>query len=113
MTSEMYAYVGCYTTSDRAGHGSGISVFRVAPESGAWTQGSELPGLTNPSFLALTPRQQFLYCVHGGRGQGVSSFAVDPDDGALTYLNTQPSGGTNPVHLSITPSGRWLAVANS
>jgi len=108
----MYAYVGCYTTSDRAGHGRGISVFRVDPESGAWAPVHMLAGITNPSFLALEPRQRFLYCVHGGSGQEVSSFAVDPRGGALTYLNTQPSGGTNPVHLSIHPSGLCLVVAN-
>jgi 6-phosphogluconolactonase (cycloisomerase 2 family) len=68
--------------------------------------------VTNPSFLAVDPQQRFLYCVHGGSGQGVSAFAISPSDGALTYLNTQPSGGTNPVHLSIHPTGSWMVVAN-
>src|SRR6266567_897203 len=107
----MYAYVGCYTTADRNGRGSGISTFRMDTASGAWEQLCVLEGITNPSFLALDPRERFLYCVHGGSGEGVSSFAV-ASDGALTYLNTQPSGGTNPVHLSIHPNGSCLVVAN-
>jgi 6-phosphogluconolactonase (cycloisomerase 2 family) len=82
------------------------------PATGVWEQSHVLTGITNPSFLALDPRQRFLYCVHGGSGEGVSSFAISAGSGALSYLNTQPSGGTNPVHLSIHPSGRCLVVAN-
>src|SRR5712664_4190120 len=108
----MYAFVGCYTTADRNGHGSGISTYRMDPATGAWEHLNTLEGITNPSFLALHQNQRFLYCVHGGSGQGISTFALSPVSGALTYLNTQPSGGTNPVHLSIHPSGTYLVVAN-
>ena len=108
----MFAYVGCYTTADRNGHGTGISTYRMDAATGAWEHQNVLEGMTNPSFLAIDPRQRFLYCVHGGSGQGVSSFAIAPSSGALTYLNTQPSGGTNPVHLSIHPGGTWTVVAN-
>src|SRR6266851_1825720 len=108
----MYAFVGCYTTADRNGHGTGISTYRMDPAAGVWEHLITIEGITNPSFLAIHPNQRILYCVHGGSGQGVSSFAISPGDGALTYLNTQPSGGTNPVHLSVHPSGNWLVVAN-
>src|SRR5258708_1153643 len=108
----MFAFVGCYTTADRDGHGSGINTYRVDAATGAWQQQHVLEGITNPSFLALDPSQRFLYCVHGGSGEGVSAFAISAGSGALAYLNTQPSGGTNPVHLSIHPSGTCLVVAN-
>lgn len=108
----MYAFVGCYTTADRNGHGTGISSYRMDAATGAWHHASTLEGITNPSFLALHPKERLLYCVHGGSGQGVSAFAINRENGALTYLNTQPSGGTNPVHLSIHPSGSCLVVAN-
>jgi 6-phosphogluconolactonase len=108
----MYAFVGCYSTADRNGHGSGISTYQMDSTTGAWELRGTLDGITNPSFLALHPSAPFLYCVHGGSGQGVSSFAISPERGALTYVNTQPSGGTNPVHLSIHPSGSCLVVAN-
>src|SRR5579859_1138409 len=107
----MFAYVGCYTTADRDGRGPGISAYRVDAATGLWAATPVLQGITNPSFLALDPRQKFLYCVHGGSGEGVSSFARSAN-GALAYLNTQPSGGINPVHLSIHPSSTCLVVAN-
>jgi 6-phosphogluconolactonase len=108
----MFAFVGCYTTADRNGSGSGISTYQMDSTTGVWELRSVLEGITNPSFLAFHPNGQALYCVHGGSGQGVSSFAISPETGALTYLNTRPSGGTNPVHLSIHPSGTCLVVAN-
>jgi 6-phosphogluconolactonase (cycloisomerase 2 family) len=108
----MYAFVGCYTSADRNGHGTGINTYHMDSATGVWAQRSAIEGITNPSFLALHPSQQFLYCVHGGSGQGISAFAINPENGALNYLNTQPSGGANPVHLSIHPSGTCLVVAN-
>src|SRR5258708_3952753 len=108
----MYAFVGCYTSADRNGHGTGISTYRMNPATGVWEHHSILEGITNPSFLALHPSGKVLYCVHGGSGQGVSAFAINPENGAVKYLNTQPSGGANPVHLSIHPSGGCLVGAN-
>ncbi len=108
----MYAFVGCYTTADRNGHGTGINTYQMNSATGVWEHRGAIEGITNPSFLARHPNGKLLYCVHGGSGQGVSAFAIDPENGALKYLNTQPSGGANPVHLSIHPSGTCLVVAN-
>ncbi len=78
----MFAYVGCYTTPDRAGRGDGLNVYRMAPDSGDWTHVQLLGDGPNPSFLAVDTRQRCLYCVHGGDTFGqVSAFAVDPSSG--------------------------------
>ncbi|HEY8597256.1 MAG TPA: lactonase family protein [Thermomicrobiales bacterium] len=109
----MYAYVGCYTSPDRGGRGEGIGIFRVDPASGEWRGVGVASGVANPSFLALHPDGNTLYCVHGGNDHSrVSAFARDRATGALTLLNSQPSGGRNPVHLSFEPTGRLLVVAN-
>jgi 6-phosphogluconolactonase len=51
--------------------------------------------------------------TYQGRPSGsVSAFAIDPSDGNLTFLNTRPTGGTAPCHLTLDPSGKWLFVAN-
>jgi len=108
-----FAYVGCYTTPDRDGHGAGITVFDVDPETGAWTNGRLAARESNPSFLTLDPTQRHLYCVHGGDDfSRVSAFAIDPDAGALQALGTQPCGGPNPVALSVCPVDPFLVVAN-
>ena len=33
----MFAYVGSFTTANRKARGNGINVYRVDPETGAWT----------------------------------------------------------------------------
>ena len=108
-----YAYVGCYTTPDRDGRGQGINVYRVDPSSGAWAHVQLLADVPNPSFLALDPGQRNLYCVHGGDTYSqVSAFAIDPATGHLTLRNSQPSGGHNPVGLSVSSAAPFLVVAN-
>src|SRR5581483_6185887 len=109
----MFAYVGCYTTSDRGGRGEGIAIYRMDTETGVWTYLETVTGVPNPSFLTLAPDRRFLYCVHGGNTfSAVSAFARDEETGRLTLLNRQESGGANPVALVIEPTNRFVAVAN-
>jgi 6-phosphogluconolactonase (cycloisomerase 2 family) len=51
-----------------------------------------------------------LYTVHGDFGE-VSSLAIDAE-GALTRMSEISTHGRNPVHLALTPSARWMLVAN-
>lgn len=103
------AYVGCRTTLERHARGRGIVLFEVAPE-GTWAPRHTTPVGDNPSFLCLAPDGRTLYTVHGDR-DAVSAFSVEPADGRLVARGTHPVAGHNPVHLALTPSGRWLVVA--
>jgi len=108
--SALFAYVGAFTTPERKGHDGGINVYRVDPASGAWTH-EQLLEVVNPSFLALDRAQRFLYSVHADLDE-VSAYAIDKQNGHIAALNRQSCGGKNPVHLSIDPTGRWIATAN-
>ena len=101
-------YVGSRTSKARNGKGSGITVYRSAPH-GVWEL-LQIQPQTNPSYLCLDREQKYLYSVHGDLSQ-VSSYAI-LSNGTLSYLNTVSTGGTNPVHLSVDVSNRWLFVAN-
>lgn len=109
------AYVGAFTSKARNARGEGLSVYRVEAasgrSSGAWTRIQLLADEVNPSFLALDARRRFLYAVHADTEQ-VSAFAIDAQAGTLTLVNRQSTGGANPAHLAIDPSGRYLVVAN-
>lgn len=106
-----FAYVGSRTTKERNARGAGITVYRHVPETGAFTLVQTLNDLVNPSFLTLDHSQSHLYCVHGDLSE-VSSFAIDAKTGGLTRLNTVGTQGRNPVHLSVDPTNKFLAVAN-
>jgi 6-phosphogluconolactonase len=105
----LYAYVGCYTSTQRYARGDGIHVYREDPETGAWEHVQRVPGLVNPSFLALRPDQRFLYSVHGDETYA-SSFAIDR--GQLSPLNRAETGGRNGVHQALDRAGKFMLVAN-
>ena len=110
-TSAIHAYVGSFTTAQRKAHGDGIHVYRVDPATGDWTHVQHIGDLVNPSFLALSPDQRFLYSVHGDEDYA-TAFALDPATGQARLLNRAATGGKNGVHDAVDPSGKFLVVAN-
>jgi 6-phosphogluconolactonase len=96
----------------------GIYVYRRDPDTGALEHLHTIPDIVNPAFLALDPTERFLYSVNetldsdGEPTGAVSAFALDPVTGLPRFLNRVHSGGGNPCHLAVAPSGRHLIVAN-
>jgi len=125
MAAETLVYVGTYTEPIRfgtgkvlQGKGEGIYVFRLDQDSGALEPIGRTTGVANPSYLAFDATQRLLYAVnelksYQDRPSGtVSAFAVDPTTGALTFLNRQPTHGTDPCHVVVDRQGRHVFVAN-
>ncbi|MBI3971801.1 MAG: lactonase family protein, partial [Chloroflexi bacterium] len=110
-----FVFVGAYTGPGKA---DGISVFRMDSVSGALEHVQTVTGVENPTFLALHPKQPYLYAVNevssfdGRPGGGVSAFAVDRSFGELTPLNRQSSGGSGPCYVSVEREGRYVLAAN-
>lgn len=114
------AYVGSRTTAARDASGSGITLWRVPADAGPWQllqtltadDGAGRAGIAaNPTFLTFSADGTRAYCTHGDLALA-SSFTVDPATGRLGHLNTVDTGHANPVHLSLSPDGRWLVLAN-
>jgi len=107
-----YLLVGTYTTG---GKSDGIYIYKFNPNRNE----SALIGSAkseNPSFLAISKDQKFVYAVnenHGGdKGGDLSAFALDKKKGALTFLNKQSTGGDDPCFVAIDSAGKNLVVAN-
>lgn len=117
---QRFVYVGTYTniSPEPRGRAEGIYVFRLDRETGALEEVSMTPGVPNPSFLTAHPDGRTLYAANetttldGQPSGAVSAFAIDRESGGLTFLNRQPSHGTDPCHVSLDRSGRNLLVAN-
>lgn len=107
----MFAYVGSFTTANRKARGNGINVYRVDPASGGWTHVQHVGDLVNPSFLALSHDQRFLYAVHGDVDYA-TAFALDSKTGHATLLNRGSTGGLNGVKQDFDRAGRFMVVAN-
>ena len=105
----MYAYLGCRTTRERNARARGhLGVQGGSSQRPAGTRaGAGRAG--EPSYLALNARGDRLYAVHGDT-TGISAYVVDQGDGRIRPLNRQETGGLNPVHLAIDPTGRHVIV---
>ena len=101
-------FVGTYTTKTS----EGIYVYRFNTETGDFTPAAIAKGIANPSFLAISPDQNFLYATDGLKGDSVRAFSINAKSGDLTVLNTQPTGGIGAVHMEVDKTGKWLLLAN-
>lgn len=96
----------------------GIYVLQQDTATGALTPLHAVGGAVNPSFLALDPQERFLFAAcetrawAGGATGTVASFALAPAGGPPRLLGEMSSEGQNPCHLTVSPDGRWLLVAN-
>ncbi len=125
MTPSRLVFAGTYTEpilfgtgQVLQGKGRGIYMLRLNVDTGALEPCGLAEGVINPSYLAIHPSGRFLYAVNelkqfeGAATGSVSAFALDGESGTLAPLNKQPTHGTDPCHLAIDPSGKWLLVAN-
>lgn len=113
-----YLYIGSYTSLvDGTRTGSeGIYIYKFNSETGKLDSiGSTGGTVESPSYLAVSPNGKYLYAGTNTRtpGQGtVAAYAINPKTGRFTPINTQPSGGDNPLYVEVSPDGKSLAVAN-
>ena len=125
MSKHRLVFVGTYTEPIRfgtgkilEGKGKGIYVYRLNVSSGSMEQCGLTEGVPNPSYLAFDPSHRFLYAVNelkefeGAPTGAVSAFTVDSGSGKLSFLNSKPTHGTDPCHLTVDKTGRYVLVAN-
>ncbi len=113
-SSRFWVFVGTYTGGKSKG------IYRCAFDANTGKLGAaELVAETaNPSFVALDPKQRFLYAVgeldkfEGKRSGCVTAFAIDRASGALKQLNQKPSRGAAACHLVVDKAGKHVLVAN-
>jgi 6-phosphogluconolactonase len=115
---ENLVYIGTYT--ERSPNASkGIYVSRFDPATGRLSAPTLVAELENPSFVAVSHDRRFLYAVSevgtadatGKKTGFVAAYGIGAG-GKLTPLNRVPSNGADPCHISVSRSGRTVAVAN-
>ncbi|MER3375161.1 MAG: lactonase family protein [Allomuricauda sp.] len=103
--------IGTYT---RPGGGEGIYVYEFNTQTGEFKYKSVATGVSNPSYLAVSKDEKFVYSVSEiGNGMGsVSSFTLNGKAGRLEFLNQMSSGGNGPCYISTDDEGKYVFVAN-
>jgi 6-phosphogluconolactonase len=109
-----YMLVGTYTS----GKSEGIYVYRFDENTGAVTAVSSVK-VSNPSFLAISPDQQYVYAVNENADStrflvsgNISAYSFNAQDGSLKLLNTQLSGGKHPCYVATDQTGRYVFAGN-
>lgn len=93
----------------------GIYVYELDIVKGKLHKKSSLSGILNPSFLTLSSDGKHLFASTESKTKNagsVSSFLVDSNYSKISFINSQKSGGENPVYLALHSSGDWLINGN-
>jgi 6-phosphogluconolactonase len=111
---EQYLLVGTYTT----GKSEGIYVYTFNTTN-AGNRFIQVAKSSNPSFLAVSPNNKFVYAVNENADStgltvsgSISAFAFNAANGSLTALNKASSGGKHPCYVAIDRSGKWVFTGN-
>jgi len=107
--SKLKAYVGTYTN----GYSEGIYSFTLDITSGKIENINLEAKLDNPTYIAITKDNSYLYSVikEGSRG-GVTAFSIKENIKELTFINHQLAEGSSPCHLSLDNDDKYLFTAN-
>ncbi len=94
----------------------GIYVFRFSCQTGTAAPVSRI-ATSNPSFLAVSPDERYVYAVaenapSGGKGGEVVAYRFNKYNGSLSFINRELSGGDHPCHVETDHTGRWVFVSN-
>lgn len=100
--------VGTYTAP---GKSEGIYTYNFNTSTAATTVKSITKNTANPSYLAVSPDQKFVYVVNEtGATSTVSAFKYDAKTGDLTFLNKVDSHGADPCFITV--DAKNVIVAN-
>ncbi len=110
--SKTYLFVGTYTeeTPDL-----GIYVYEFNTKYGQLKLTSNAENITNPSFITISPNGQFLYACTDTKlpnAGSITAFKIDSVNGKISFLNKQPSGGENPVYLTVYKNNKFIINGN-
>ena len=104
-----YLYIGTYTQKTS----QGIYVYEFNTKSGDFKPVSITKGNTNPSFLAISTNERFLYSLAGKKGDSVKAYSIEKPSHYLRLLNAQSLGeSSGACYLTVDQTGKWLIVAN-
>lgn len=107
-----YVFLGSFNRDKTT---EGLYVYQLDHNSGNLSKITTVKNILNPSYLTVSPNGKYVFACTESKTKNagsVSSFAFKPEDKTLTYINSQKSGGENPVYLTVHQDGKWLVNGN-
>ena len=107
-SGELFLLIGTYTSDEGS---KGVYIHRFDTNTGA-SDSISMVEANNPSYLALSPNEDFVYAVGEDQNSGVYSFSFDKKSGSLIPINFQPTLSSGPCYITIDQSGKNIYTAN-
>jgi len=107
-----YVFLGSFNRDKTS---EGIYVYQLDPNTGNLSKITSVKNILNPSYLTVSPNGKYIFACTESKTKNagsVSSFEFKPEDKTLVYINSQKSGGENPVYLTVHKDGKWLVNGN-
>ena len=107
-----YVFFGSYNLNKKI---EGLYVYQIDTINGKLTKLTSVKDVLNPSYLTISPNGKYIYACTESKipnAGSVSAYKFDSDKKSLTFINSQQSGGENPVYLNVHENGKWLVNAN-
>ncbi len=111
-SQDNYVFFGSYNWDKTT---NGIYVYQLDTINGRLKKITTVKNIVNPSFLTLSPNGKYLYACTESKtpdAGSVSSFEFNPEKKILNFMNSQKSGGENPVYVTVHQNGKWLINGN-
>lgn len=100
--------IGTYTQKGS----KGIYYAKYEPATGTVKIVNHSDAIENPSFLDFDRGQKNIYAVSETDGGSVEAWNFDKASGIFQKLNSKPSGGAHPCHISLDATGKWAFAGN-
>ena len=113
-SQENYLIIGSYSSKNS----EGIYVYKFNSITGEPVFVSSIK-VSNPSFLAVSPNQKFIYAVNENADSTrftvtgyIAAFSFNKTNGKLSFINKHESGGKHPCYVTIDKTGKWVIAGN-
>lgn len=106
----IYLLIGSYSPAEK----DGIYLYELNTETGQTVYVNSTKGLENPSYLAVSENEKFVYAVSEA-GEAASAAAVFSLDGStfqMKEINRQPTNGADPCYILTDSGNRFAVTAN-
>lgn len=105
----IYLLIGSYSTVDK----DGVFVYNLNTETGKTEYVSSISGLSNPSYLAISADEKFVYAVsESGENSSSAALAFNKQKGNLTYINKQLTQSQGPCYILTDTDRNFSMTAN-
>jgi len=103
--------IGTYT---KPGKSEGIYIYEFDQANGKATYKNKATGLNNPSYLAISKDEKYVYAVNeAGPGKGaINAFSYDSKTGALKLLNAKSTVDDGPCYVALDDKNNHVFAAN-